>query len=533
MNRGAIGGFRPGVAAGRAYRAPSIGGARAFAGANGARGFGAGAGVRGGSIAANRGFAGARSNIYGLGTRPAINSAARFGGLSNAGGLGIANRGGLGLTATSLNRGLVANRSLATNRINTATALGYRGWTGLNSRAGLYGGYGLGYGRYGYGNGFGYGYGRYGYGGYGGYGYGGGWGWPWYGYGYGNYWPWYGYGGYGWGLGTGLGWGLGSWLYGSSLYDWGYLGYYNPYAMYAPPTVVYDYSQPINTAAQPPEVTLADQATAEFDAARDAFKAGEYARALDLIDQAMRQTPNETALHEFRALALFALQRYDEAAAALHAVLAVGPGWDWPTLIGLYPGVDVYTEQLRALEDYINRNPDSAPARLVVAYHYLTGGHTDAALQQFKRVAALQPKDTLTARLVLRLETTNPAAANNAGAQRQAQPPAPGAQAAPAAPIAPGKEGRLEGTWTAKPDNDSTITLTFPGPGRFNWTVGNQGKDRQIQGKMTYGNGILTLAQDQGAPMVGNITWLDETRFVFKVPGAGQDDPGLKFTKRP
>ncbi len=98
---------------------------------------------------------------------------------------------------------------------------------------------------------------------------------------------------------------------------------------------------------------------------------------------------------------------------------------------------------------------------------------------------------------------------------------------------APGKEGRLEGTWTAKPDNDSTITLTFPGPGRFNWTITNQGKDRQLQGKMVYGNGMMTLAQDQGQPMVGNITWLDETRFVFKLPGTGQNDPGLIFTKKP
>ncbi len=42
--------------------------------------------------------------------------------------------------------------------------------------------------------------------------------------------------------------------------------------------------------------------------------------------------PNDAALHEFRALVLFALQRYDDAAAALYAVLTAGPGWDWATL---------------------------------------------------------------------------------------------------------------------------------------------------------------------------------------------------------
>jgi len=544
FNRGAIGGMRPGIAAGRTYGAPAIAGARAFTAPGLARGYASGAGLRGGSIAASRGFAGTRGNVYGLGTRPFINSAARFGGLSNAGRLGINSRPGSALTATSLNRSLIANSSLAANRINTATALGYRGWTGLNSRTGLYGGYG-GYGR-GYGNWLGYGYGGYG-------GYGLGWRRPWYGYGYGSYWPSFGYGwggywpfgyglgslgyGLGWGLGTGLGWGLGCWPYGSSLYDWGYLGYYNPYVNYIPSVavaqgpLVSNYAQPITTTAPPPATSVADQASALFDGARDAFKSGEYARALDLVDEAIREAPNETALHEFRALAFFALQRYDEAAAALHAVLAVGPGWDWATLIGLYPGVDVYTEQLRALEDFASRNPNSAPARLVLAYHYLTEGHNAAALEQFKRVVALQPKDTLTARLVQRLETiVDPAGANQARAQGQAPPPQPGA---PAAIVAPGKEGRLEGNWTTKPDNDSTISVTFTGPGQFRWTITNQGKDRQIQGKMTYGNGILTLAQDQGPPMVGNITWLDETRFVFKVPGTGPDDPGLTFTKSP
>ena len=46
----------------------------------------------------------------------------------------------------------------------------------------------------------------------------------------------------------------------------------------------------------------------------------------------------------------------------MYAVLSVGPGWDWTTLISLYPNVDVYTAQLRALEDYCKANPQSASA---------------------------------------------------------------------------------------------------------------------------------------------------------------------------
>ncbi len=97
------------------------------------------------------------------------------------------------------------------------------------------------------------------------------------------------------------------------------------------------------------------------------------------------------------------LGRYDEAAATLYAVLSVGPGWDWTTLISLYPGVDVYTTQLRALEDYCDTHSDAATARFVLAYHYLTEGHTDAAVSVLKQVVALKPNDTLSAKLLRQL----------------------------------------------------------------------------------------------------------------------------------
>jgi tetratricopeptide (TPR) repeat protein len=300
----------------------------------------------------------------------------------------------------------------------------------------------------------------------------------------------------------------------------------SPVSVIVQPTV-YDYSQPINTTSPPPEPGVIDQATSTFESARNAFKQGDYDQALELADQAIRQTPNEAALHEFRGLALFALKRYDEAATALYAVLAVGPGWDWPTLIGLYPNVSVYTEQLRALESYVNNNPPSASARLVLGYQYLTQGNTDAGLRQLKQVVAIQPKDTLSARLIQQLESTRSPALSGP-IQAPSQPAEPSGPAA--SPLAV-KEGRLEGTWTAQPDQDTTITLAFVDQDRFTWQVTHQGQSRQLKGKKVYGSGILTLSQDQGAPMVGNIAWRDETHFTFKVPGGGPDDPGLSFSR--
>jgi hypothetical protein len=102
-----------------------------------------------------------------------------------------------------------------------------------------------------------------------------------------------------------------------------------------------------------------------------------------------------------------------------------------------------------------------------------------------------------------------------------------------ATPAPAGKEGRFEGTWSARPEQDTTITLSFLDQGRFTWKVVQKGQNRQLQGRVTSGNGLLTLAQDQGPPLVGNVTWSDETHFAFKVPGAAADEAGLSFSKSP
>ena len=226
----------------------------------------------------------------------------------------------------------------------------------------------------------------------------------------------WGWGGLGFGLGYGLGWGLPAWGYGSSYYNnWGYSNYYNPYYDASPvviqtPMIVnnttvppIDYSQPIDTTGPPPAATVVNNANGVFDAARVAFKDGDYAKALKDVDQALAITPNDTAMHEFRALALFALKQYDKAAASLYAVLSVGPGWDWSTMIGLYPNVDVYTEQLRAAEAYSDEHPDWTPVRFVLAYHYLTAGFKDAAITELQQIVKRKPSDQLSAQLLAQL----------------------------------------------------------------------------------------------------------------------------------
>jgi len=394
----------------------------------------------------------------------------------------------------------------------------------------------------------------------------GGWGWrrgygyPGYGY-WGGYGGGLGYGGLGWGLGSGLGMGLGmgmgyglsSWLFGPMLYNWGYSNYNNPYyggAGYGGATtvvqqpIVYDYSQPINASAPPPDEAVTNPTMTTFEQAREAFKQGDYANALSLTDQSLRQMPNDPTLHEFRALALFALARYDEAAAALYAVLSVGPGWDWSTLISLYNSPETYTQQLRALENFVGQNSRSAAGRFVLAYHYLTQGHAGEAADQLKEVVALQPKDQLSTQLLQQLQQPPNSPEGSPPAQAGGPPPSPATASVasptappgsptptPDTPASPGQEGKLAGTWTAQPSKDTTITVSFQDQGHFTWKVAHQGQDHQFQGESSYVNGILTMAQDENNAMVGDVVWQDPNHFQFKVLGGGPSDPGLTFTK--
>ena len=200
-------------------------------------------------------------------------------------------------------------------------------------------------------------------------------------------------------------------------WSWGYWPYYNPYyggsyvAGSALRLLATDRGGPGGclAARRPAGLTAEQQATPLFDAARNAFMQGDYTTALAQVDQAIAQVPNDTVLHEFRGLALFALGRYKEAAAADYAVLSAGPGWDWTTLSALYPNVDVYTAQLRALEQYAKSHPAASDAKFLLAENYLTCGYTDAAAVQLKEVVQLDPKDQLSAQLLNSISTSNTA----------------------------------------------------------------------------------------------------------------------------
>ncbi len=333
------------------------------------------------------------------------------------------------------------------------------------------------------------------------------------------------WGGWGWGWGLGYGaaaWygGLLGWEYGSPYYDWGYADYVNPYyvADEAPDTGSYDYSQPIDTASPAPSEDVAVTASGSFEAAREAFKAGQYDEALALADKALQVTPNDADLHEFIALDLFAEGKYEEAAIPLYAALSVGPGWNWTTLSGLYPDVETYTRQLRALEAYCRGHQKSAAGHFVLAYQYLAAGHTEAAVDQLKAVVQLLPGDQLSASLLKQLSASDP----NAGG------PAP----TPASAFRP-KDDSVVGTWKASPADGKAITLSIQKDGSFTWQVsGGKAKATTIQGTSSYANGLLTLDRENNSGVLaGTVAWQADDRFAFKLIGGAPDDPGLTFSR--
>jgi hypothetical protein len=73
--------------------------------------------------------------------------------------------------------------------------------------------------------------------------------------------------------------------------------------------------------------------------------------------------------------------------------------------------------------------------------------------------------------------------------------------------------------------------MTVQPDGQFTWQVTRQGKSQTFSGKSTFGDGILTLVQEQGPVLVGRVSWTDATHMTFRVVGDGPDDPGLVFSK--
>ena len=357
-------------------------------------------------------------------------------------------------------------------------------------------------------------------------------------------------GGYGsgWGLGNGfgnhgghrshsqfgyrpIGWGLGGWGLGSLIYNSGYLGYANPYYSNAGSSG-YNYSQPIQVTYNAPAEYFANDPNSPDEVLNNAvaaFRQNGYDAALDITNKGIARYPDDAVLHEFRSLVLFAKQDYQQSAGTIHSVLAVGPGWDWTTLSGMYSSVAVYTDQLRALEAFTKSNPQDAASHFLLAYHYLTCGHTAAAARHLQQVVQLMPDDRVAAD-ILKMVAPPEAIGDAAGTTQASSPPSADEPTQPAAKSIDPQ--MLVGSWKATRADGSAFSLTLSDDTNFTWSFTQKDQPAQeFGGTYAVERNVLALERKDGGSLIAEVTPVGDGQFNFRLLGAPDDDPGLDFIR--
>lgn len=320
-------------------------------------------------------------------------------------------------------------------------------------------------------------------------------------------------------------WGIAAWSLGNMVYNMGYQTYSNPYP--APPventTIIYTQPLSVSSAKAPPGDDTAanaasDKSDGALEASRAAFKKGDYVTAMSSVDKALAATPDDVTLHEYRALVLFALGRYADAAGVLNPVLASGPGWGWDTMIGFYDASTTYTDQLRKLEDYVKGKPQAAEGHFLLGYHYLVSSHMDQAYKEFESTAQLQPADSVARQLRDLTKSSLPDAGVAAEAPAPVRPP-------------PVPVDKLTGVWTSDRGADGKVTFTMAADGSYTWLYAKGEQKTELKG--TYGlndKGLLVLTGDD-SQMISEVTLEGDKAMKFALVGAPAGDPGLEFKK--
>ena len=238
---------------------------------------------------------------------------------------------------------------------------------------------------------------------------------------------------------------------------------------------------------------------------------------MSAVDEALGHTPGDVTLHEYRALVLFALGKYADAAGVLNPVLASGPGWGWETMVDFYNSSTTYSDQLRKLEAYVKAKPAGAEGHVLLGYHYLVPDYMEQAYEQFDKTAKLQPADSIARQL---RDLTKSSLPDNGDTDT----------APPVKPPTVASE-KLVGTWVSDRGKDGKVTFTMVADGNYTWSYMNEGKSTELKG--TYGlndKGLLVLSSDD-SQMISEVTMPSDKQMQFVLIGAPDGDPGLAFVK--
>ena len=266
---------------------------------------------------------------------------------------------------------------------------------------------------------------------------------------------------------------------------------------------------------------------------KQAFKENNYLKALELCDKAISESPGDGGLHEYRALILFALAKYGEAAGVLNPILVSSPGWDWSTMVQLYDKQETYTNQLRKLEEYAAANTEVASAQFVLGYHYMVCGYLEEAGTAFAKAAELEPADRVAAQLAslaqnsTTSEETEVADVDEAKAKEaEATKDQTSEEASPEVAEAATAEvpfDQIVGSWKADQGENGVVTLTLKDDGTFIWEyTSTQADPFKMEGEYNLGEGnILTLkdGKEEDSQMAGTVSLPKESELNFVLAG--------------
>ena len=140
-------------------------------------------------------------------------------------------------------------------------------------------------------------------------------------------------------------------------------------------------------------VVPTNEQAAPFQArAEQAFRAAQYGEAVRQSNHAVVEDGQNGLVHLFAAQALFAVNDYDAAAAAIYRGLTLADRKDWGFIVKNYKkfyGNDDYVAQMDRLIEAIEKYPEVPSLRFVRGFHYVFLGHKDAALKELTKAVEL------------------------------------------------------------------------------------------------------------------------------------------------
>jgi len=146
------------------------------------------------------------------------------------------------------------------------------------------------------------------------------------------------------------------------------------------------------------------EALSYADRGETAFKAGNYTQAVSDWKHALVDDPQNGTLGMMLAQAMFASGSYAEAAGATQMAMSLLPQEQWGVVVrnytDLYPNVQSYTDQLRALEKARNGKTTDPALRFLLGFHYNYLGYPTQAARELAKAIELAPQDEMSRQML-------------------------------------------------------------------------------------------------------------------------------------